>query len=746
MEYFSDGVTESIINALSQLPKLRVVARSTVFRYKGKEVDPQEVGQQLGVRAVLTGRVRQAGNELMIAAELIDVTNDSQLWGEHYSRKLSDIFAVQEEIAKEISDKLRLKLTPAQRKRLTKRSTESTEAYQLYLKGRFFWNKRTEAGLRQSIDYFQQAIEKDPAYAAAYAGLSDCYTILVVRHGMSSAEGLRRAKAAAMKALEIDETLAEAHTALAHARLHDWEWAEAEKGIERALELNPADPTAHNFFGEYLLAVARIDEAIVEIKKAQELDPLSLITTSVAAWTLYFARQYDQAIEETRKTLELDPNFFWARYRRGQAYEGKGMFDEAIAELQKARELSQGNKEISAALGHAYAASGRRKEAQQILNELQEVSERGSCSSYDIGLIHAGFGENDEAFHWLEKAYEEHDGKIIHLKVDPRLDGLRSDSRFADLVRRLGLPLPLEVEHQPPEAGYGVETSTSSFVPLEQEIRFCTTADGVRIAYATVGNGPPLLKAANWLNHLEFDWKSPIWRHMVDEFARDHLLVRYDERGNGLSDWDVENFTFEAFVQDMESVVETVGLQRFPILGISQGGPVAIAYAVRHPERVSHLILCGSYARGWAKRGLPSEAMERIVAQQTLIRLGWGQDNPAFRQLWTTLYIPDGTQEQWQWFNDLHRISTSPENAIRLLNELGKIDVVELLPQLKVPTLVLHCRDEVVVPFEEGRLLAAKIPGARFVPLEGRNHLLLENEPAWPKFVAEARRFLAKEP
>jgi len=283
--------------------------------------------------------------------------------------------------------------------------------------------------------------------------------------------------------------------------------------------------------------------------------------------------------------------------------------------------------------------------------------------------------------------------------------------------------------------------SASRSVPLEQEILFCTTDDGVRIAYATVGQGPPLLKAANWLNHLEFDWHSPIWNHLIQEFARDHFLVRYDERGNGLSDWKVENFTFEAFVEDLASVVDAVGMDRFPILGISQGGPVAIAYAVRHPERVSQLILYGCYARGWAKRGTP-EVSERWQVQKSLIKLGWGQDNPAFRQLWSSLYIPDATPEQWQWFNDLHRICTSPENAFRLLDELGKIDVVDLLKQVKVPTLVLHCRDDFVVPFEQGLRLAGLIPGARFVPLEGRNHLLLESEPAWPKFVTEVRRFL----
>ena len=280
---------------------------------------------------------------------------------------------------------------------------------------------------------------------------------------------------------------------------------------------------------------------------------------------------------------------------------------------------------------------------------------------------------------------------------------------------------------------------------MEQEIHFCTTTDGVRIAYATAGMGTPLVKSANWLNHLEFDWRSPIWRHLLEEFARDHLLVRYDERGNGLSDWNVEDLSFEAFVRDLESVVDALGLERFPLLGISQGGSVAIAYAVRHPERVSHLILYGAYAQGWSKRGASPEEIERRKAALTLVKLGWGQDNPAFRQMWTTLYVPDATLEQMQWFNDLQRISTSPENAIRLSETFSTIDVLDLLPQLKVPTLVMHCRNESVVPFEEGRRLAALIPGARFVPLEGRNHLLLESEPAWTTFITEVRRFLGTE-
>ncbi len=276
---------------------------------------------------------------------------------------------------------------------------------------------------------------------------------------------------------------------------------------------------------------------------------------------------------------------------------------------------------------------------------------------------------------------------------------------------------------------------------MEQQIHFCTTPDNVQIAYATVGVGPPIVKAANWLSHLEFDWQSPIWRHLLREFSRDHTLIRYDERGNGLSDWKVADLSFNAWVADLESVVDAAGVDRFPLLGISQGGAVAIAYAVRFPEKVSHLILYGAYARGWAQRESPDEIEQRQAAL-TLVRLGWGKDNPAFRQMWTSLYAPDATPQQAQSFNDLQRISTSPENAVKLLNEMGNINVVDLLRQVKVPTLVLHCRDEAGVPFEEGRKLASTIPGARFVPLEGRNHLLLEGDPSWGTFVREIRRFI----
>lgn len=276
---------------------------------------------------------------------------------------------------------------------------------------------------------------------------------------------------------------------------------------------------------------------------------------------------------------------------------------------------------------------------------------------------------------------------------------------------------------------------------LRQEIRFCTGSDGVRIAYAEVGTGPPLLKTANWLNHLEADWQSPIWSHLLHALAVDHRLIRYDARGNGLSDWHVDDISFDAFVRDLETVVEAVGLERFPLLGISQGCAVSVAYAVRHPERVSHLVLYGGFARGRRKRGSTAE-IEQADAVLTLMRHGWGRENPAFRQIFTTRFLPDGTPEQMRWFNDLQKNTASAENAIRIRLASENIDVVDLLPRVRVPTLVLHCRDDAAQPFEEGRRLAAGIPGAHFVALEGRNHLMLENDPGFGRFLDEVRHFL----
>ena len=286
--------------------------------------------------------------------------------------------------------------------------------------------------------------------------------------------------------------------------------------------------------------------------------------------------------------------------------------------------------------------------------------------------------------------------------------------------------------------GERAEAATPS---LRQEIQFCTAGDGVRIAYAVVGNGPPLVKTANWLNHLEYDWQGPIWSHLLRAMATRYRLVRYDERGNGLSDWDVSDISLDAFVSDLETVVDAIGLEKFSLLGISQGCAVSIAYAVRHPERVTSLVLYGGYARGRRKRGQQSE-IAQADALATLIREGWGQENPAYRQIFTSRFIPGATPEQAQWFNELQRITTTPDNAARIRGALDDMDVTGLLASVRAPTLVLHCRNDAVQPFEEGRRMAAGISGSRFVALEGGNHLILEHEPAWNRFLDEITRFL----
>jgi pimeloyl-ACP methyl ester carboxylesterase/DNA-binding CsgD family transcriptional regulator len=288
----------------------------------------------------------------------------------------------------------------------------------------------------------------------------------------------------------------------------------------------------------------------------------------------------------------------------------------------------------------------------------------------------------------------------------------------------------------------GTGSTHSSMTNPSQQIRFCTGSDGVRIAYARTGKGSPIVKAANWLTHLEFDWTSPVWRHWLDEFSRGRTLVRYDERGCGLSDWDAVDLSFDAWVRDLEVVVDAAGLTRFALLGISQGGAVAVAYAARHPERVSHLVLYGAFARGKRARATSQEEIDEIEMTISLAVRGWGRENPAYRQLFATLFFPEGSPEQHRWFTDVQRLSTSAENAGRLLREVSNVDVRALAPRVACPTLVLHARDDARIVFDEGRLLAALIPGARLVPLESRNHILLEGEPAWGEFVAEVRGFL----
>lgn len=436
-EYLSDGITESIINMLSQLPALRVMARATVFHYKDKTVDPRAIGRELRVQAVLEGRVLRLGERLIIRTELIDALDGRHLWGAQYDRDPANVFEVQEEIAREISAKLQITLSGTEQRQLAKRYTENIEAYHLYLKGRFHWRKHTEEGLTHGIKYFQQAIQLDRCYALAYAGLADSYYRLSNMY-MSPREAYTKAKAAALKALELDEMLAEAHTSMAFIKFrYDWDWAAAEQESRTAIGLNPGYALARTGYGVFLMLMGRFGEAAVELQLAQQLDPLSLWMNVSLGMNFYLAREWDRAIEQYRKTLEIDPDFFSAHYALGRAYAMKRNFAGAIAELERACSLDNSTA-MFGSLGYAYAASGKRDGAQKILNKLKQLSRQHYVSPYTQALIYAGLGENDLAFESLERAYEDRNDFMVWLKVDPELDGLRSDSRFTDLLRRVG--------------------------------------------------------------------------------------------------------------------------------------------------------------------------------------------------------------------------------------------------------------------------------------------------------------------
>jgi serine/threonine protein kinase/TolB-like protein/Tfp pilus assembly protein PilF len=439
-EYLSDGITESIINTLSQLPRLKVMARSTVFRYKDREVDAQEVGGELGVRAVLVGRVLQLGDMLVIKAELVDVAEGTHLWGEQYRRKPSDIFEVQEEIAREISRNLQIKLTGAEKRLLAKRYTDNADAYKLYLKGRYCLSKMTKESLASGIKFFTEAIELDGSYALAHAGLADAYYRLSGAY-LPPKEAMPQAKAAAIKALEIDDTLSEAHASLAVIKaFYDWEWAEAESEYKRAIEYNPGYASAHHWYGWYLALMGRLDQAITEITQAYELDPGSLEINTDLGLSFFLARQYDQAIEQFRKSIEMDGSFLNGHFFLGWAYEQKGDTERAIAEFQKVLQLDDAPF-IRAALGHVYAASGQRAEAERVLDELKERQKLAHVSLYDFTIIYAALGERERAFECLEEAFENRSEALVWLKVDPRLDAIRTDPRFINIQRRVGLAL-----------------------------------------------------------------------------------------------------------------------------------------------------------------------------------------------------------------------------------------------------------------------------------------------------------------
>jgi len=440
-EYLSDGITGSLINSLATVPKLRVLAQSTVSRFKTKELDPQAVGRELSVRAVLIGRIVQSGGSLRIGTELVDVATGSQLWGAQYDRKPGDIFAVQDEISSEISEKLRLQLTRAEKKQLTKRHTQNDEAYHLYLKGRHHWNRWTEDGFYKAIEHFQLAVENDPAYALAYAGLADCYVLLGWNSYLPPKAAFPKAKAAAKAALQFDPDLAEAHTPLAALLwLHDWEWDQAQTEFKRALALGPTYPTANHWYAEYAMTMGRHDEAITRIRKSQGLDPLSLIINVAVAWSSYFARRYDDAIDQLRRAVDLDPNYPVTYWILGVVLRRMGNHELAIAEGKKAVELSAGSPIMRAALAHTFAAAGRTKEALQILDDLAELARKKYVAPYFFAGVHVGLGENARAFEYLEKCYEEHSHWLIYLHLDPSMDPLRDNPAFQSLLARVGLP------------------------------------------------------------------------------------------------------------------------------------------------------------------------------------------------------------------------------------------------------------------------------------------------------------------
>ena len=440
-EYLSDGIAGSLINNLATVPKLRVMAQSTVFRYKGREMDPQAVGRELNVRAVVTGRVMQSGGALRIGTELVDVATGSQLWGAQFDRKPGDIFMIQDEISNEISGKLRLQLTRTEKKRLIRRHTEDAEAYRLYLQGRHHWNRWTEEGFYKAIGYFQQAVEKDPSYALAYTGVAESYVLLGWNSYLPPKDAFPQGQAAAMIALRLAPDLGEAHAPLAASLwLHDWQWREARTEFQRSLELNPTYPTANHWYAEYTMTMGRHVDAIAKMKNSQELDPLSLIINVAIGWASYMARQYDEAIEQLLRTVELDPNYPVTYWILGLLYRITGRYDLAITAGEKGVNLSGGSPLMRAALAHTYGKSGRTPDARHVLDDLTELAKGKYVAPHFFAGIHVGLGDHDRAMDFLEKSWDERCHWLIYLHIDPSMDDLRGDPRFQNLLKRVGLP------------------------------------------------------------------------------------------------------------------------------------------------------------------------------------------------------------------------------------------------------------------------------------------------------------------
>ena len=437
-EYFCDGMTEELINRLSNIKELKVPARTSAFMFKGKAEDIREIGRKLDVQTVLEGSIRKEDHQLRITVQLVNVSDSYHIWSETFDRELTKVFSIQDEVALTIADKLKLTLMREDKTKLVKRPTENLEAYNLYLQGRYFWNKRTAEEIRKAIDFFNQAIERDSHYALAYVGLADCYLLLPSYGRFPIREVLPKAKEAVSRALEVDDTLAEAHTSLAAVIESEGAAADAEREYKRAIELNPNYPMVHLWYHVFLRFRGRLDEAEAEIRRAKELDPLSLIINSGWGDMLYLKKKYDQAIQQYSKTLELDQSFAEARRMRGKCYQQKGMFEEAIADFQKAREDFGNNPYGLGDLGNAYAVSGEKTRAIEVLKNLLELSKQGYSLNYDIAFVYCGLGDKDKAFEYLEKAYNVKE-EMADFKVDPAWESLRSDPRYQPLLERLHL-------------------------------------------------------------------------------------------------------------------------------------------------------------------------------------------------------------------------------------------------------------------------------------------------------------------
>jgi TolB-like protein/DNA-binding winged helix-turn-helix (wHTH) protein/Tfp pilus assembly protein PilF len=438
--YFADGMTDELIANLAKIRSLRVISRTSAMGYKGTHKTLSEIARDLNVDAVVEGTVLRSGDRVRITAELVQVATDRHLWAETYESELGDILTLQSHVASAIVNEIRVKLTPEDQVRLATTRPVSTESYENYLKGRYYWNKRSQEGLTKAISYFQVAIEKDPQYALAYAGLADCYSIIgsAIVGTVPTAEVAPKARAAALKSLELDNTLAEAQTSLATVRFnYDWDWKAAASGFRRAEELNPSYATAYQRNSLYLMSMGRIGESIAEMNRAHSLDPLSVSMNFSLGWRLYMAREFDQAIEQLRNTIDMDPNFILPHLVLGQAYEQKKAYDQAVAELRRAADISQNSPPVLAALARTYAVSGRTPEAKKLLALLMEQSKKQYVSPFYVAIVYAGLGENEQALDWLEKAYKDRSNAIVFAKVDPQLDTLRSSPRFQSLLHRL---------------------------------------------------------------------------------------------------------------------------------------------------------------------------------------------------------------------------------------------------------------------------------------------------------------------